>query len=976
MLKRKGQCKHTYTLSFLISLSAARCCPSWSLANYVAILNNKTSCMDIDHADVKRTIDLLHKCAHFYRSKELPPNCTVDTSNSNCRRLPKQCTQYDAVYSILHYIVDVNFMSVEKPLNDKVQHVVTFIPMYAGNDMREIYDDNFDHKIVKDDVAKVTGLYFNLKYDIFGEYLTQEVYLPALGISLVILLMWIYVGSLFITIMTILSMIMSLILAYFVYRVILQIPFFPFMNLTTIILLVGIGADDAFVYSDLWKRTRGDHPNTPLILVVMETLRHAAVSMFVTSFTTSSAFFANAISNITSIKCFGIFAGTAILINFLFTITWLPAVVVIYEQYFARVLNLGKEKRESRTYLYKKKTFCDLFVDFLFKIKYTTSEWSRIFFDKILPCIVIKLRFIWLLTMGTLMFGGFCLIFLDPKLQLPTLPEFQLFESMHPFERYDFVYKDLFWFEKEKSGSLYAHMPITVVWGIKPTDNGDYFDPENKGTLVYDDNFNIAHPDSQRWLMHFCSSLRNQSFYFPTPGLHVEACFIESFKKWMESRECEDSYSGADLSPCCKRTSFPYPASVFKTCLKEGITQLHKEFPTFFQKWKPGPRFSGEDNNVVAAIVEFDSTYTFSYSYDEIYEFESAVQSWINKELKAAPPGMRGAWFTSYLEFYELQNNLARGTPIALGLAIIIATCVMFLTTQNLLISVYAILSISGTICVTIGALVLMGWQLNILESVILSVAVGLSIDFTVHYGVAYRIAPDSDRESRVVFSLARMGSAISMAALTTFIAGGLMLPSTILSYKQMGTFLMLIMVISWTYSTFFFQSLCRTIGPEGRKGQFPLPSCNCECARIHAAKVAEDSDGSNSFHSSTVPSSGESHELEPLNAYSNSDYSSSGIGSSIGDKGRTSPGKVKSNNHVQKTTTTSLDHFLAVPVSMSKPSSSTSSMEVVLEGDEFVTKVRSPKVPEDMIINVTVEPEPIVVPNNNPDIPDIWFPL
>ncbi|KAG8011096.1 Protein dispatched-like protein 1 [Nibea albiflora] len=68
------------------------------------------------------------------------------------------------------------------------------------------------------------------------------------------------------------------------------------------------------------------------------------------------------------------------------------------------------------------------------------------------------------------------------------------------------------------------------------------------------------------------------------------------------------------------------------------------------------------------------------------------------------------------------------------------------------------------------------------------------------------------------------MGSAIAMAALTTFVAGAMMMPSTVLAYTQLGTFMMLIMCISWAFATFFFQCMCRCLGPQGTCGQIPLP--------------------------------------------------------------------------------------------------------------------------------------------------------
>ncbi|CAB4036347.1 dispatched homolog 1 isoform X1 [Paramuricea clavata] len=110
-----------------------------------------------------------------------------------------------------------------------------------------------------------------------------------------------------------------------------------------------------------------------------------------------------------------------------------------------------------------------------------------------------------------------------------------------------------------------------------------------------------------------------------------------------------------------------------------------------------------------------------------------------------------------------------------MGIALAIAFGVMLalLTTGNVYIGVFAIISITCTLGVTVGSLILMGWKLNIIESITLSLSVGLSVDFELHYGVAYVLAVDkNDRKSRVLFSMTEMSSAVIMAAFTTFIAG------------------------------------------------------------------------------------------------------------------------------------------------------------------------------------------------------------
>jgi hypothetical protein len=65
-----------------------------------------------------------------------------------------------------------------------------------------------------------------------------------------------------------------------------------------------------------------------LIEIMAKTLKHAASSMFVTSFTTSAAFFTNMLTNISFVQVFGVFTGTCILIYFVITVTAIAAFAV------------------------------------------------------------------------------------------------------------------------------------------------------------------------------------------------------------------------------------------------------------------------------------------------------------------------------------------------------------------------------------------------------------------------------------------------------------------------------------------------------------------------------------------------------------------------------------------------------------------------------------------------------------------------
>ncbi|XP_059798033.1 protein dispatched homolog 1 isoform X4 [Balaenoptera ricei] len=857
--------------------TAASCCPSWTLGNYIAILNNRSSCQKIVERDVSHTLKLLRTCAKHYQNGTLEPDCWDMAARRKdqlkCTNVPRKCTKYNAVYQILHYLVDKDFLAPKTAdYTPALKYSMLFSPTEKGESMMNIYLDNFENWNASDGVTTITGIEFGIKHSLFQDYLLMDTVYPAIAIVIVLSVMCVYTKSMFITLMTMFAVISSLIVSYFLYRVVFNFEFFPFMNLTALIILVGIGADDAFVLCDVWNYTKFDKPHAETSETVSVTLQHAALSMFVTSFTTAAAFYANYVSNITAIRCFGVYAGTAILVNYVLMVTWLPAVVVLHERYLLNIFSCFKKPQQQ---IYDNKSCWTAACQKCHKVLFAISEASRIFFEKVLPCIVIKFRYLWLVWFLALTVGGAYIVCINPKMKLPSLElsEFQVFRSSHPFERYDAEYKKLFMFERVHHGEE-LHMPITVIWGVSPEDNGNPLNPKSKGKLTLDGGFNIASPASQVWILQFCQKLRNQTFFHQTDEQDFTSCFIETFKQWMENQDCDEP----TLYPCCSHWSFPYKQEIFELCIKRAIMELERSTGYHLDSKTPGPRFDINDT-IRAVVLEFQSTYLFTLAYEKMHQFYKEVDSWISNELSSAPEGLSHGWFVSNLEFYDLQDSLSDGTLIAMGLSVAVAFSVMLLTTWNVIISLYAIISIAGTIFVTVGSLVLLGWELNVLESVTISVAVGLSVDFAVHYGVAYRLAPDADREGKVIFSLSRMGSAIAMAALTTFVAGAMMMPSTVLAYTQLGTFMMLIMCISWAFATFFFQCMCRCLGPQGTCGQIPLPK-KLQCSAFsHTLSTSPGDKGQSKTHTvnayhldprgQKAEMEHEFYELEPLAAHS-----------------------------------------------------------------------------------------------------------
>lgn len=369
-------------------------------------------------------------------------------------------------------------------------------------------------------------------------------------------------------------------------------------------------------------------------------------------------------------------------------------------------------------------------------------------------------------------------------------------------------------------------------------------------------------------------------------GLLLPNCFIENFITWM-NRRCIDEMSGINRSPCCEESEFPFSTEVFEACLPESISSLYETPREFFMPGVAGPKFSRRQtivendtvtSPVLAAVIEYDSSQLFTMSYMEMYRFVADVEAWLQLQLISAPVGLQGAWFTSDLEFFDLQDTLSNGTLVAIAMAMTVSLFVLLVVTLNVLISLYAIITVTFTIFTTIAILIAAGWKLNVLESVAVTTAIGLAVDFSLHYGVHYRLSPDPDRKSSVKFALSRMIQPTLMAALTTAMAGAFMLPSQVLAYIQIGVFLVVVMSVSWIFATFFLMSLLRLVGPEYGFWQFNYPKFNRSNGKKNLAKQIEVSNriiqhqqsiASEQLLSASELLTSESHELDSLTSNS-----------------------------------------------------------------------------------------------------------
>ncbi|KAI7804602.1 protein dispatched homolog 2 [Triplophysa rosa] len=815
------------------SIGNNECCPSWSLGNYLASLNNVSSCFHLTTLHVSESLSLLRFCAPYYHDGSLVASCTERSKSGRCASVPHRC-KLSSIFQILHYLVDKDFLgpqTVEYKV-PSLKYSALFLPVDKGDQFLKIYLDHLEGHELTYNNTFITGMDLGIKQKLFKYYLARDSIYPVLAALGLLFTMGLYLRSLLIAAMSLVAVILSLCTSYFFYKVAFRLTFFPLLNLTSVLVLLGSCLNHTLTFVDFWKLQLSHNPPAIPEKRMNRVLQEMGYLILVSGLTSSITFYSGYISSITAIRCYAVYLGSASLINTFFALVWLPCTLILQERYAVLSSNpvtktawnpccsknaggfweTSSRKRCLFTLRQKLRTLGRGFTDT-----------SNLLFLKILPCGVVKFRYIWICWFTVLAAGGTYISCVDPGMKLTTSDSkaTQLFRSSHPFERYDAEYRHQFMFERVKQGED-EPMTLTLIWGVIPSDNGDHFNPKSNASLAIDPAFNMSSLEAQVWLRDLCGKIKNQSFYSQLSADQEETeesgCFVESLIHWVSIRRCSESEDA--FSFCCNNIPFPYPPSVFEQCLSMMVAELYAEghLPN-----AGALRFDSE-GRITALVILFKSIQRYSFNYSKMSQFYQEVLKWFNAEISKAPVGLQKGWFVSQLGLYDLQRCLSSETLQVAGFSVALTFALLLLTTWNIPLSIYVSLAVGGSVFATVGLLVLLEWQLNGVEALFISAAAGLSVDFVANYCISYSLAPHNDRLGRVAHSLKRMGCPVATGAGAYFCVGILMLPATALLFRKLGIFLLLVKCVACGFATFFFQSLCCFFGPQKKCGNITIP--------------------------------------------------------------------------------------------------------------------------------------------------------
>lgn len=181
----------------------------------------------------------------------------------------------------------------------------------------------------------VCELYFQKTFEVL---VTSDTAWSIFSVCFVFCYLWYHLKSLFLATVGIWLILLSFPMTVCITEGILKVTYFSNLHTLVIFIVLGIAADDIFVFIDAWRQS--DKIDSSILSDKKKRLaysfRRAVRAMAVTSSTTSVAFFANFFSPLMPIRSFGIFAGIIVPVNYFLVVMLFPPATIFYERHFEK----------------------------------------------------------------------------------------------------------------------------------------------------------------------------------------------------------------------------------------------------------------------------------------------------------------------------------------------------------------------------------------------------------------------------------------------------------------------------------------------------------------------------------------------------------------------------------------------------------------------------------------------------------------
>ena len=632
---------------------------------------------------------------------------------------------------------------------------------------------------------------WNLNNIEFNRVVNGDMIMTLCAIVFVFIWIRVHTGSFFLSSMSMLQIILSMPMAFLIYRFVFGINYFTQLHGCAIFLALGIGADDIFVFTDGWKQSKYINALETKLDRLQFTFSRTKVAVFNTSFTTTVAFLATAISPAMPISSFGIYAALTIICNYLFVLIFTPALILIYTTYILKwcsckteVNQSGQANEENLGFVHK--FFSQVYFNFInYKVK------------------GIKVTSLTIIT--TLL--GYAIFSIYYAVQLsPPVEQERWFTGGHMFNGFvDSMTNDF------KTNNINEYSEVTIAWGIKGIDRSNFvrWEPNDfRGVIELKESLDVSSQVARTHLKRACDLVDSWQCHeegcsgfkgrLAIPNNTV--CYIRDFERMGSHLDNATQYL-ADLK-------------LFRSNTRPNLG---------FKTWK---NYIGSINQDIRYVtISFRSTLKSLQPLkikEPVYQIAENLVKEINKD---APDSLGDSFQDAGITWvwYDIEKTLISSMFNGLIICFPVSFLVLLFATQNWYLSLISIASIAFVVSNVLGfCSYFMGWTLGIAETVAAVIVIGFSIDYTLHIGHMYQESDSfgcTTREDRTKYALEKMGSTVLAGAITTAGSSMFMFACQMTFFYKMAILISVTILFSLIYSLGFLISAMILIGPEYKFG-------------------------------------------------------------------------------------------------------------------------------------------------------------
>lgn len=429
-------------------------------------------------------------------------------------------------------------------------------------------------------------------------------------------------------------------------------------------------------------------------------------------------------------------------------------------------------------------------------------------FELWLPNLLINFRCVFLAVMFVASLPGMFVLFVRPSLQLTqTAACVQLFGASNPLEAYDHRFSE---FTSTSSGAestntgiypyqsdMIPRMRVSFVFGVltRPLRGPHSWlpvvqdDDNDGGELDFDkENFDFYDQRSQLWFLSFCKALKkefkpkklpSESEEQPNSKSEESEDLLETEEDWENlstsnlclidllkivfTRRCSSDPNDMVDSVCCDQ-AFPFDSNVLQLCLRNSTFLERYVLP--YQSILSEKLYFNKTNGVVLAVeIQQSTPHKWTSSYKAMEHIYSQLAQFFKKQIEHKYVDLghldkselrknlaKNAFFESEFEFYDFQKALYNETFQSIVIAHLLVLFLVFLATLNFLITVFSLITLVLCQSSALGICILLGWQIDLLESIGLILSPALSIEIILHLAIQYTNFIESSNESKVLY--------------------------------------------------------------------------------------------------------------------------------------------------------------------------------------------------------------------------------